>query len=180
MKVKNRNRSSLATRAQIKEAFVELMHEKKRISSISVSEIVKKVGINRTTFYTHYNDLYAVVADIESDVGKAVLEKDIDSKEEIPGYLEFVCDTFYENGKEYHMLLSSYESRYYLSRLRKDVCKKLLNVYRKYSDDELIEFKLEMFTDGMAEQLIRFFRSKSRYEFEELKKDLVTCALQLF
>ena len=48
-----------ATAARMDEAFLELL-EKKDFAYITVKEICKKAGVNRSTFYLHYetvNDL---------------------------------------------------------------------------------------------------------------------------
>lgn len=180
MKVKNVNKSSINTKAQIKKAFVELIHEKKRIHDISVSELVRKVGINRSTFYTHYSDLFSVAADIESEVSKAVLDVETETKEDALNYIEYVCKTFYAHRQMYQLLLTSYESLKFLAKLRQEVYGKLLTVYEKYSEDRLISFRLAMFMDGMADQLIRYFKNKSAYDYDELTKNFVYCASKLF
>ena len=180
MRVQNKNKSSQTTRTRIKEAFVEMMHEKKKIDSISVSELVKRIGINRTTFYTHYGDLYAVAADIETDVSREALQMDIRTKEDVAQYIRFMCANFYRHKEMYSLLLSSRESLHYLSRLKREVYEKLLVVYRTYLKDPLTDFRLEIFTSGMSDQLIQYFRNKSRYDFEELKNNLVRCAMEIF
>ncbi len=45
----------LRTRKTIKEAFVELMEEK-GFDAITVKDITTRAGINRGTFYAHYQD----------------------------------------------------------------------------------------------------------------------------
>lgn len=180
MLVKGANRSSVNTRAKIKKAFVELLYEKKKLADISVSELVRKVDINRSTFYAHYTDLLAVSADIENDVSKAALDYELETRGDVLRYIETICDHFYKNREMYSMLLSSRESMHALAKLRRMICDKLLKVYETYSSDRLIGFKLELLTDGMAEQFIRYFRSKSAYRFEELKSNFVACADQLF
>lgn len=46
------------TRNLIKKKFAELMNEKKELNKITVTELVKRAGITRSTFYTHYDDIY--------------------------------------------------------------------------------------------------------------------------
>lgn len=180
MRVKGVNKSSVGTRTKIKKAFVELLHEKKKLAEISVSELVRRVDINRSTFYAHYTDLGAVAAEIESDVTRAALDYELKTKEDVLAYIGSICTHFYENREMYSMLLSSRESMHSLAKLRKMICDKLLAVYRKNSSDAMIGFKLELLTDGMAEQFIRYFRGKSSYAFEELRDNFIRCADQLF
>ena len=68
MKVKNANHSSQKTRNIIKKTFAEMLSEKKELAKISVSELVRRADINRGTFYSHYDDIYAVAEDYENEL----------------------------------------------------------------------------------------------------------------
>jgi AcrR family transcriptional regulator len=59
------------TKNSVKTAFMELMFEKD-INSITISDIAGKAQINRSTFYLHYKDVYAVLTDIENDVSTKI------------------------------------------------------------------------------------------------------------
>ena len=45
------------TRMLLRKAFLELL-SRKPIQSISVRELCEEAGINRSTFYAHYKDVY--------------------------------------------------------------------------------------------------------------------------
>ena len=60
MKVQGLNSSSKKTRNLIKKTFAELINEKKELNKITVTELVKRAEITRSTFYTHYDDIYEV------------------------------------------------------------------------------------------------------------------------
>ena len=60
MKVQNLNKSSQKTRKLIKSVFAEMLSEKRELGKITVSELLKRADINRGTFYSHYDDIYAV------------------------------------------------------------------------------------------------------------------------
>ncbi len=51
------------TRQLLLEAFMALVQEKRTIHSISIQEIAKRATVNRATFYAHFEDKYALVAD---------------------------------------------------------------------------------------------------------------------
>lgn len=63
-RVKDANKSSLNTKAKIKEAFFKLLHERKEANKITVKELCQEAGIQRSTFYIHYKDIY----DIEDSI----------------------------------------------------------------------------------------------------------------
>ena len=49
--------------------------EEKEISKISVREICEAVGINRSSFYLHYQDVYALLETMCQEVGKELFEE---------------------------------------------------------------------------------------------------------
>lgn len=55
------------TKLMLRKAFTELL-SKKPLQSISVKELCELAGINRGTFYTHYQDIYALLEEIESEM----------------------------------------------------------------------------------------------------------------
>ena len=55
-KVTNDHRSRV-TKMLIRKAFMELLRQKP-LASISVKELCELAGINRGTFYSHYQDVY--------------------------------------------------------------------------------------------------------------------------
>ena len=68
MKVKNLNNSSKKTKNLIKDTFAVMLAEKKELSKINVSELVKRANINRSTFYAHYDDIYGVAEEYENEL----------------------------------------------------------------------------------------------------------------
>lgn len=61
------DRRTLYTKAQIKKAYVEALHHKP-MDKITVSELCKTSEINRSTFYLHYQDTYAVLEELLNEV----------------------------------------------------------------------------------------------------------------
>jgi len=51
------------TRQLLLDAFMALVQEKHTIHSISIQEIATRATVNRATFYAHFEDKYALVAD---------------------------------------------------------------------------------------------------------------------
>ena len=60
MERKRQTRQSEYTQRVIKEAFVKLL-KKRPIEKISVGELCEMAGINRSTFYRRYADIYALL-----------------------------------------------------------------------------------------------------------------------
>lgn len=55
------------TKMVIRESFISLLEEK-NIGNITITGICKKADINRTTFYSHYNDQYDLMNEIQNDL----------------------------------------------------------------------------------------------------------------
>lgn len=61
------DRRTLYTKAQIKKAYSNALHHKP-LDKITVSELCKASEINRSTFYLHYQDAYAVLEEMLDEV----------------------------------------------------------------------------------------------------------------
>ena len=55
------------TKMLIRKEFTELL-KTKPVQSITVREICERTGINRSTFYNHYTDVYDLLEQIERDM----------------------------------------------------------------------------------------------------------------
>ncbi len=86
MNTKN-NKRRQATRESIEGAFIEFL-QKKEISEIKVSDICKKTGFNRSTFYANYMDIYDLADKIRDRLEKEVYEL-------------YENDLFYNCGRDY-------------------------------------------------------------------------------
>jgi len=74
---KKEYKSAIRSRKMIRLAFMELLKEKP-FDKITVTDIVKKADINRSTFYAHYPDVFGLIEEIQSEVldyTENVLEK---------------------------------------------------------------------------------------------------------
>ena len=67
MAEKKEYRSAIRSRRFIRNAFMELLREK-TFDKITVTDIVNRADINRSTFYAHYSDVKSLVEEIQKDV----------------------------------------------------------------------------------------------------------------
>ena len=66
--MKREYRNTARTKRMIKAAFGDLLSSKKSIEKITVSELAEKADIAKSTFYNHYDDVYAVAEEFENDI----------------------------------------------------------------------------------------------------------------
>ena len=70
---KSNNSRFQETDRQIRRVFLEELKEKS-IDRIKVSEICSRVGINRSSFYAHYEDVYDILNKISDTLGMQFFE----------------------------------------------------------------------------------------------------------
>ena len=173
MKVKNLNNSSVKTKKLIRNAFAELIQEHKELSKVTVSELVKRADINRGTFYNHYDSIYDVAEEFESEVFKVLLEdtKPLVSIEDIYVYLDDIISYLKENEEIYRLLLSSKEPLIFLERLKHSILNKLytfLSTKTKLAKSDSLKFDITFYTDGIVNQVLKFFNDSSEYTLDEI------------
>ncbi|MCM2998587.1 MULTISPECIES: TetR/AcrR family transcriptional regulator [Paenibacillus] len=109
------------TRQTFIEVFCEL-YSQKPIEKISVQEIAKKSGYNRSTFYQYFTDIYELLDSVENDLLN-------DMKKEL-GDQELSMHTFQDTlfclDKREHLLvlnalLGDYGSARFIKRLKKEI-----------------------------------------------------------
>lgn len=173
MKVKNLNNSSVKTKKLIRNAFAELIQEHKELSKVTVSDLVKRADINRGTFYNHYDSIYDVAEEFESEVFKVLLEdtKPLVSIEDIYVYLDDIINYLKENKEIYRLLLSSKEPLIFLERLKHSILDKLytfLSTKTKLAKSDSLKFDITFYTDGIVNQVLKFFNGSSEYTLDEI------------
>ncbi len=178
MKVKNLNASSRKTKKAIKEAFAVLMYEKKTLSNITVKELVSIAGITRSSFYTHYDNIYEVAGDIQTETME-ILQKNIEdlkSTKDFDHALDAITDYLKENEYIYSMILSSPEAIMYADHIVKLLRKKLDISFGKTRH----ELDLILYTHGCANLYIKHFRGETNYSLDEINAYLKNLAKKLF
>lgn len=171
MKVQGLNSSSKKTRNLIKKTFAELMNEKKELNKITVTELVKRAGITRSTFYTHYDDIYDVVNDYQMETIELLLSDDkvLNSIQDIYNYFDEIFDCLKKNEDVYKMLLVSNGSLLFLEELKKLAGKKIYYALKDIiKNNEYLELDVNFYMDGVISELIKYFRGQSDYSSEEL------------
>lgn len=172
MKVKNLNSSSFKTKALIKDTFIQMLAEKKELSKISVTELVQKANINRSTFYSHYDDIYCVAEEYENDI----IDTFYNTWEKVnSNNFEKFLDSFFgfieENDHKFKMLCTSNEVFFSIARLNELFKKKLIERYNESQDLNYakdISIEITIFTDGMLYEYIKYCRNFNELTLDDL------------
>ena len=173
MKVKNLNNSSKKTKTLIKNTFAELLNEYKELNKVTVTELVKKADINRTTFYNHYDSIYDVAKDFEAELIKVLIDDtgSLKSNKDFFNYFDNIINYFKKNEYIYKLFLSSKLPFIFLQELNFSICNKLylsLKNNPDFSKVQSLKFYIAFFTDGVTGQLLKYFTNNSNYSLDEI------------
>ncbi len=170
MKVQFLNSSSKKTRNLIKQTFAQLLNEKKQLDKVTVTELVKRAGITRSTFYTHYDNIYEVAHDYELQTLELLCSENLKlySKQDIIQYLDNVMQYLKENEETYKLLLSADESLLFLEKLKRVVSEKIYNALKDSYNDNYLNLNISFFVNGVMMELLKYFRKESNYSLDDL------------
>ena len=114
------------TKRAIMEAFVEILNEKPR-NKITVKEIVDSCGINRNTFYYHFEDIHGLLVHIlDAEAEKVIAEHaTVESLEE--GFIAAAHFALENKRAAFHIYnsVSREEMERYLNRIAQEVVERL-------------------------------------------------------
>ena len=107
------NRRVRMTKRMMKNALIDLLDEKP-LEKITVTEICKVADVNRSTFYTHYEDIRALMLEIEDEVLEHVTVyadgfNDYSDKKMLEVFEEFF-DYVKENAKIFRVLVVRHDN----------------------------------------------------------------------
>ena len=168
------------------QALLDLL-EKKEIEFISVTEIAKKAGVNRSTFYLHYENVYELLEETIENTNKKFLQSfkncekpDVTSRlgaflvteEFLVPYLKFCREnkrlfklahkrpTVFGNKKAYQNM---YEKVFYPA------------VSQFIKEENARVYVLEFFTQGVVGIINKWVEDDCKTEIEELVKVIESC-----
>lgn len=125
------NQRVILTKRLLKEGLLRLL-EKKDIQKINICELCEVSGINRATFYRHYETPFDLLIDIGKDVFYQ-MQSELQmpsSVQEVESYIEGMCKYLYENADVIRILLRNTSENDALKYVR-EIYQMLLGEYNK-------------------------------------------------
>ncbi len=172
MKVKNKNNSSRKTKIRIKRIFAEMLGEKKELNKIAVSELCKRAEISRGTFYSHYDDIYAVAEDYENELIDAFFDTArLLGTQDISHFIDSIFEFIRQNNENYRLLCESNEFLFAAKKLSAIASKKLLELClqdARIVDRSYIETELVIFLEGLMCEYVKLCRGYSQKTLDDL------------
>lgn len=150
---------SINTKKMIEQKFKELVC-KKPLSKVTISEIIKECGINRKTFYYHFDDIYALLKwTLQQEAINVVGKFDFLTEFEesvyfIMGYIEennaFLKNVYYSVGRDE---LKRFFYNDFINIVTNMLEAKAEN-NKAAVDSDFKEFLIEFYTEAIASTLI--------------------------
>lgn len=162
MNTKN-NKRRKASKLKIEKAFVELL-QKKEVSKISVTDICKSAGVNRTTFYANYLDIYHLI----EKIGEKMIEDfhSLYEDEETNKYNSNDFLKLFRHIKENQLFYNTYfklglDSHFNVFRYDTELAK-------KYYNNKHIEYHMDYFRAGITAIIKKWLNNNCDLQPEEL------------
>ena len=176
---KKEYRSSIRSRNLIRQAFYETLKEKS-FEKITVTDIVKKADINRSTFYAHYPDVMGLLDEIQEEIldytQKFMGEIDFSDFFDNPKpYLQNIVKLVSENNELYRLLMTSAMAAKQLDKLKYiliDRTIKTLDAPSMFRTPFEMEFAVRFFMGGIVDVYTQWLSGVIECSLEELTEEL--------
>lgn len=157
------NRRRKESREKIEKVFVELL-QTRDLSQISVSDICKQAGLNRTTFYANYTDIYGLADSIRDRLEanlSALYQEEYATGINSNDYLklfrhiqqnQIFYQTYFKLGYDNKYKIISYDTE----------------LAQKHFQDRFIHYHMEFFKSGLTRIIKLWLQNGCRETPEEM------------
>lgn len=160
---KPNNKRRRESQHRMESAFIQLLQDRD-LRQISVTDICREAGVNRTTFYANYDDIYALSAAVQHRLEEEVMELYAEEREQRRGDHNFL-KLFYHI-RDNQLFYSTYFKLSADSGLR--VIGYDMQEALAYYDQRHIEYHIEFFGNGLNAVIKRWLSGGCRESPEEM------------
>lgn len=170
---KSQYRSAIRSKKFIKNAFSELL-QKKDLEKITVTEIVKLSGLNRGTFYAHYNNITDVLEEIEKEVTDKILSLFSAYKYRIienpTPFLKEIADFLQRDYEFYKRLICAKVGENFIDKLKEFFVSTVMEEIKTDEVHDKAKFLLivRFYTNGFANMYVDVFKGKLNVTLDKL------------
>jgi len=161
------NKKRKASVEKIEKTFVQLI-QKKNIEEISVSTICELSGLNRSTFYSNYIDIYDLAEKVKKQMEEEFAEIQLsnNAKQDYDGYLNMFRyikenQIFFKTYFKLESITMSFPTEYHVE------------LAEKYYDNKFIDYHIEFFRAGLNAVIKKWLNSGCKETPEEIN-DIIT------
>ncbi len=161
------NKRRLNSRKSIEKAFVEEL-QKKELSKITVSDICKKTGFNRSTFYANYADIYELADCIKKNLDEDIRHVYSDEWENHTHSYDFL--KLFRHIKENPVIYETFFKLDYDESYRPDFYD--LDMLSAWTEDRHLEYRVEFFKCGFTAIIKMWLKNGCKESPEEMSEIL--------
>ena len=135
--IKKEDPRTIRSREMFKNAVFSLLSEDYKISNLTVQKVAAQAGLNRTTFYLHYQDIQDLLTQITDEILKELSDKivaliqakDLSEKQQLTQFLDYLY--IHRNYLLILFSMNQFEEQLFL------LLKQLVETRRKNSKEDL-------------------------------------------
>lgn len=171
------NQRVMITKKLLKDALLRIL-ENKNIDKVNITELCKEAGINRATFYTHYETPNDILSEIECDI---ILE--IEARHQklanptLQSLTEIMCQYLYEHSYTVRALLRNFTGDDFAKMIKHTYETIIKSALNSNTDEETIKL-ITTYMAGGGFFLLTYWLTedlnKSPREIATLITDLIT------
>ena len=161
------NKRKKASQEKIEKTFLQLI-QRKNIDEISISTICEISGLNRSTFYANYIDIYDLVDKVKDRMADdfAQIQISNNSKQDYNGYLNL-----FKNIKENQIFYKTYFKLESIS--ISPITQYHIEMAEKYYNNEYIDYHIEFFRAGLNAIIKKWLNGGCKETPEEMANILI-------
>ena len=132
--------------------------------------MVKRAELTRSTFYTHYDNIYEVAQDYQLQTIELLCSEDLKlySKQDIINYFDNIIQCLKDNEEIYKLLLSADESLLFLEQLKNIASQKVYDALKNIYSDKYLQLDISFLMNGILMEILKYFRNESNYSLDDL------------
>ena len=172
---KKEYRNAVRTKRMIREAFVALLDEKKRIERITVGELAAHADIAKSTFYNHYSDIYAVAEEIEAELlenlSMVLDEIRRDHATSYDLYFAEIMQFLKRNEDLYRKVIGAANMGFVIDNLKTMIAEKVFeksDAFPFSSDADVKYVQIRFITNACVDTMVDYYKGKLHVTLEEV------------
>ena len=170
-------RNVIRSKQLIREAMITLLN-KKSLTEITVSDIVKTANINRGTFYNHYGNPIEVLEEIKEELMQKLTNalKLSKEKNDVDTFLNTIIEHFRKNEEEYRKIIDAIPMSV-IDKMKQELINEIATL-----KPDIDNLSLSLIVNGIAGLYLDFLKNKVSFSYDEITKTLkefINFSLQL-
>ena len=179
--MKKEYRCVTRTKKMIRVAFVELLGEKKSIAGVTVGELAERADIAKSTFYNHYDDVYAVAEEFENELigelSAALDEIEVQNATEYEDYIRKVIGFLKKNEDIYRKAVTSSDVRFFIEKLKSIISKKVFeeSATLPFSQNKAERYaQIRFLTNACVDTMVDYFKGTLDMTLDEVGELIIS------